>query len=259
MRAIEAASDALYRDAVWLERLAGPGGSPRSASRKSASPQTDTLPSDTLRAAAERRADAPPGGPARGRGDIGDGGWGGRRRAGRALPLPPGRRHTRFRGNVPAHLVRCRPGPRHPRPRRLGPRRGAPDPDHPPRAASRPRGPRPWMSLPRMWLTLLRRAPRSALGPGRGDEPGEHSAALPAPSPAGPRRGMASGVGSDGGAGLPRSAGRRALRRSAAASGGSSGSGRGPHRGAPGPRRRARLGDGREEMADGGVGGRRGG
>ncbi|NJD18330.1 MAG: DUF222 domain-containing protein, partial [Gemmatimonadetes bacterium] len=43
MRAVEAASDALYRDEAGLERLAGAEGSP---------------PSDTLRAAAQRRADA---------------------------------------------------------------------------------------------------------------------------------------------------------------------------------------------------------
>ncbi len=48
MRAIEAASDALYRDAVGLERLAGAEGS-----RQAASP-----PSDTLLADGQRRADA---------------------------------------------------------------------------------------------------------------------------------------------------------------------------------------------------------
>ncbi len=63
MCAIEAVSDALYREARGWERLAGAGGSRGSASREAASrecasPRADTLPSDTLRDAARRRADA---------------------------------------------------------------------------------------------------------------------------------------------------------------------------------------------------------
>ena len=93
-----------------------------------------------------------------------------------------------LRGNVATRFVRRVAGADPPRRRRRDARRRPQDPHRPAVDQARAACPRPDVPLPGLHVTPLRRPSRGALARRRPDEPRQPGAALPAPSPFGPRR-----------------------------------------------------------------------
>ena len=228
MRAVEAASDALFRGECGASD-ARPGAKARDPGVEKADPRPepkqrradavgllaeralamgfgdgeppDSIPQrlgagpaaadSTPRRIRHPRGALPGHGPLRCR-DAGGGG--------RARTLGSGR-DPRLRGNVAAHGVRCRGGGDGPREGRVDAERGPEDAHdssaHPAGAG----GARSRMPVSRVWLPVHRGASREALGRRGRNQPREHSAAMPAASSRGSRGAgeVVGGHGRDGG------------------------------------------------------------